>query len=95
MAEPEWRGLVHFSFGDRCELADKRAGLVLAGRKTATCWPAREGPKTRIGQRWVVRDGDGEAVAIIETIALERRRCADVDAAFAFDEGEGDRTLDY
>ena len=45
----DWRSLERFSFGNSPELADKLAGLVLAGKKRATCWAASKGPKTRAG----------------------------------------------
>jgi uncharacterized protein YhfF len=94
-ADTDWRSLERFSFGDSPELADELAELVLAGKKRATCWAASEGPKTRVGQRWVVLDGSGVAVAVIETIELRQRRFYAVDAAFAYEEGEGDRTLAF
>ena len=37
--------------------------------------------------------GDGRALAVIETIELTQRRFNEVDAAFAYDEGEDDRSL--
>jgi len=40
-----------------------------------------------------VLDGAGVPVAVVETTELTQRRFDEVDAAFAFDEGEGDRTL--
>jgi uncharacterized protein YhfF len=40
-----------------------------------------------------MRDGCGVPIAVIETVELTQRRFGEVDAAFAFDEGEGDRTL--
>ena len=66
---------------------------MLAGKKRATCWAASEGPKTHVGKRWVVRDGSGVPIAVIETVELTQRRFDEVDAAFAVDEGEDDRTL--
>jgi uncharacterized protein YhfF len=89
----DWRSLAQFSFGDSPELADELAALVLAGKKSATCWAASEGPKTQVGKQWVVLNGSGVAVAVIETIELTHRRFDEVDEAFAFDEGEDDRTL--
>ena len=41
----------------------------------------------------VLTEHDGTPRAVIRTTVLERRAFADVDAAFAWDEGEGDRTL--
>ena len=92
-SNPDWRSLGQFPFGYSPELADELAELVLAGKKRATCWAASEGPKTHAGRQWVVRDGAGVAIAVIETVELTQRRFDEVDAAFAFDEGEGDRTL--
>jgi uncharacterized protein YhfF len=86
--------LESFSFGDSPALADELLELVLAAKKTATCWAAGEGDKgVAVGKRWMVRDGQGRARAILETVELTRRRFPEVDAAFAYDEGEGDRSL--
>ena len=82
-----------FAFGDGPALADTLLALVLDGRKTATCWSVTDGPQTYVGKRMVVRDGAGRPRAIIETLELGQRRFHEVDAAFAFDEGEGDRSL--
>ena len=85
-----------FSFGDSPEMADELLELVLGGRKTATAWAASQGDKgVTVGSRWIVKDGQGRPRAITETVEITRRRCGDVDASFAYDEGEGDRTLDY
>jgi uncharacterized protein YhfF len=78
MIGTDWRSLEQFSFGDSPELADELADLVLAGKKRATCWAASEGLKTEAGKRWVVLDGSGHPVAVIETIELTQR---------CFDEG--------
>jgi uncharacterized protein YhfF len=91
----DWRTLETFSFGDNPALADELAELVLAGKKTATCWAAEQGLLTDDGKRMVVLDGAGRPRAVIETVELTQHRFPDVDAAFANDEGEGDRTLAY
>ncbi len=91
----DWRTLGTFSFGDNPALADELAELVLAGKKTATCWAAEQGLLTDVGKRMVVLDGAGRPRAVIETVELTQHRFPDVDAAFANDEGEGDRTLAY
>ena len=93
MTDTDWRSLEQFSFGDSPALADELAELALAGKKRATCWAASEGPKTEAGKRWVVLDGSGGPVAVIETVELTQRRFDEVDEAFAFDEGEDTRTL--
>jgi uncharacterized protein YhfF len=91
-----WSALDRFPFGDGPELADELLALILAGRKTATCWSAAEGPKgTEVGKQWVVEDGAGRPRAVLQTIELTQRRFDQVDPAFAADEGEGDRSLAY
>jgi uncharacterized protein YhfF len=88
--------LESFAFGDTSKLVDEMIELVRIGKKTATCWTASEGDKgVVLGKRWIVKDGRGRPGAILETIELTRRRFEEVDAAFAYDEGEGDRTLAY
>jgi uncharacterized protein YhfF len=57
--DTDWRSLEQFSAGDSPRLAQELVELVLAGKKRATCWAASEGPKTRVGKRWVVLDGSG------------------------------------
>ena len=90
-----WRALDRFSFGDSPALADELADLVLAGRKRATCWAVSAGPITSVGKRMVMVDGAGIPRAVLETVELTQRRFSEIDEAFAFDEGEGDRTLTY
>jgi uncharacterized protein YhfF len=91
----DWRALETFSFGDNPQLADELADLVLAGSKTATCWAASQGLLTEVGKRMVMLDGTGRLRAVIETVELMQRGFVEVDASFAHDEGEGDRTLAY
>lgn len=84
-----------FSFGDSPALADELAALVVAGTKTATCdvkGLAEDVPV--VGQRSIVLDGSGTPVAVIETLEMVERRFDEVDAAFAWDEGEDERTLE-
>jgi uncharacterized protein YhfF len=86
--------LESFGFGDSPELMDEMLGLVLTGKKTATCWAASEGDKgAAAGKRWIAKDGQGRPRVVLETVELTRRRFREVDAAFAYDEGEYDRTL--
>jgi uncharacterized protein YhfF len=89
----DWRSLEQFSFGDSPKLADELAELVLVGKKRATCWAASDGPSTEVGKRMVMLDGSGIPRAVVETVELTQRRFDEVDEAFAFDEGEDDRTL--
>jgi len=82
-----------FAFGNTPQMADDLGALVVAGVKTATCWAASQGEQTHVGKRMVMLDGTGRPWAVIETVELALRRFGEVDAAFAYDEGEGDRSL--
>ena len=86
-------------FGDSEQLAHDLVELVLHGPKRATAGLALTADQ--FPQTAGVRDGfsvvtefDGTPRAVIRTSGLERRKFSDVDAKFAWDEGEGDRTLD-
>ncbi len=91
----KYQGLRSFAFGDGPALADKLLDLVISGEKTATCSTEDEPNTSTPGERWIVLDGRGEARCVIETIEVTYRRFAEVDAAFAYEEGEGDRSLAY
>jgi uncharacterized protein YhfF len=91
----QYQHLRAFAFGDSPGLADELLELVIKGVKTATCSTEDE-PNTSVpGERWVVLDGGGEPRCVIETIEITYRRFSEIDAAFAHDEGEGDRSLAY
>jgi uncharacterized protein YhfF len=95
-AVPEqYRSLRTFAFGDGPELADELLELVMKGIKTATCSTEDEPNTSMPGERWIVLDGRGEPACVIETTEVTYRRFGDVDAAFAYEEGEGDRSLAY
>jgi uncharacterized protein YhfF len=92
----DWRDLETFSFGDGPDLANGLLELVLSGTKCATCWAESQGLlSAEVGKMMVVLDGQGVPKAIVKTIELTKRRFDEVDEAFAFDEGEGDRSLQY
>ncbi|WP_128934067.1 ASCH domain-containing protein [Bradyrhizobium zhanjiangense] len=90
-----YRNLRTFVFGDSPAFADELIELVIKGIKTATCSTEDEPNTSTPGERWVVLDGRGEARCVIESIDVTYRRFNEVDAAFAYDEGEGDRSLAY
>jgi len=95
-AVPEkYRGLRSFAFGDGPELADELLDLVMRGVKAATCSTEDEPNTSTPGERWIVVDGHGEPRCVIETTDVTYRRFGEVDAAFAYEEGEGDRSLAY
>lgn len=84
-----------FAFGDNPALADELVELVVMGIKTATCSTEDEPNTSRPGERWVVLDGRAEPRCVIETIEVTYRRFNEIDDAFAYEEGEGDRSLAY
>jgi uncharacterized protein YhfF len=90
-----YRGLRAFAFGDSPDLADELLDLVLKGVKTATCSTEDEPNISKPGERWIVRDGRGNPRCVIESTEVSFRRYREVDAAFAGDEGECDRSLAY
>lgn len=75
-------------------LQERLAALVITGRKRATVWDGREENPTAPGMTWAVMV-NGRAVAVIETVAVGRRRFCDMDEAFAAMEGEGDGSLAF
>src|SRR5947199_2980774 len=91
-----WREYETFSFGDSPELADELLELVLAGKKRATCWAESQGLlSAEVGKLIVVLDGTGASRVVLRTLERTKRRFHEVDKAFAFDEGEGDRSLEH
>jgi len=87
-------------FGDSSELADELLELVLHGPKRATAgavfeFRAEDQPLPRIGGHWIVADGSGQARTILRSVELRIGPLVSVDDAFAWDEGEGDRSRDW
>jgi uncharacterized protein YhfF len=91
----QYRSLRAFAFGDGPELADELLELVIKGVKTATCSTEDEPNTSSPGERWIVLDSRGEPRCVIESTEVTYRRFGEVDAGFAYDEGEGDRSLAY
>lgn len=92
--------LEKFSFGDSPKMADELLGLVLSGVKTATCsalqeYEAEGKSLPKIGDQSIVLDSQEKSRCIIEVISVEIKRFSDVDADFAYKEGEGDKSLQY
>jgi uncharacterized protein YhfF len=87
-------------FGNNRELAKSLGDLVLACKKRATgslvlvneikpeVAPVPDGYS-------VVTDFDGNPQCVIQTTEIRRLPFNEVDAQFAFDEGEGDQSLEY
>lgn len=85
------------AFGHTAEQADELLGLVLFGPKRATAslvrdYPAGGEPLPRVGDFVVVIDGAGAPRCIWRTTEVVVKPMIEVDDAFAWDEGEGERT---
>ena len=86
--------LESFSFGDSPEFADDCSNSCSSARRPRPVGRRPRATKaSQLVKRWIVKDGQGRPSAILETVELKRRRFGDVAAAFAHDEGEGDRPL--
>lgn len=87
------------AFGDSPEMADELADLVVHGPKRATAGLLRDftvggEPLPEVGGYVVVVDGKGAPRCIWRTTEVTIKPLIDVDDAFAWDEGEGERTRD-
>jgi uncharacterized protein YhfF len=85
--------------GDSAGMGDELLRLILAGPKRATACLLRDveaGHETmaRVGGHVVVVDGHDRPRAIWRTRTVDVKPLEAVDDAFAWDEGEGDRTRD-
>ena len=85
------------SFGDSPKIATELAGLVIAGIKRATASLAREygegrEPIPRPGDFVIMLDCEERPRFIWRTTEVTIKPLSQVDEAFAWDEGEGDRT---
>ena len=58
-------------------------------------YQAANEPPPEVGLLNIVIDGRGNPVCVVETISAEVKRFTDVDAVFAYDYGEWDRTLEH
>lgn len=87
-----------FGFGDTPEMADELAELVRTGPKRATAgavveFEADGEALPEAGQLWLIHDGSGKPVCLTRSTEVRRGPLeATLDPAFAWDEGEGDRT---
>ena len=87
-------------WGDSPRMADELGALIADGTKTATCsalweYEAEGEPLPETGVKTIVLDGNDDPLCIVETTEVEVRPYDDVDARFAYDEGEGNRSLEY
>jgi uncharacterized protein YhfF len=87
-------------WGDSPEMADELGALISSGTKTATCsalweYEAEDESLPEVGLKTIVLDRNGDPLCIVETTEVEVRPYDEVDARFAYEEGEGDRSLEY
>lgn len=95
-------GFTAWGFGDDSEpeFRTSLALLVRDGPKRATAsllaeYHESNEPLPSAGEFSVILDGAGEPVCIIKTTQVEVRAFSEVDEAFAWDEGEGERNLEW
>jgi uncharacterized protein YhfF len=84
-------------FGDSKELADELIALVVHGPKRATAGAVADYEHEGVtlpapGALSIATDGRGMARAVLRTSEVRVGPLSSVDDAFAWDEGEGDRT---
>ena len=88
-----------FADADHAELMTKLGLLVRDGPKRAPAGReadfSAEEPIPSPGDHHVILDGEGHPLCIIRTTSVEIRPFGQVDAQFAWDEGEGDRSLEW
>ena len=94
------RRVIAEGWGDSPEMADELGELIAAGIKTATCsalleWEHESDELPETGLLTIVLDGKGQPLCIIETIEVSTKPFDQVDEKFAFEEGEGDRSLAF
>ena len=87
-------------FGDSPAMADELVALVLAGTKRATAGLVsdltRQGLALPVpGDHWIALDGSGRPACVLRTTQVRVGPLDSVDASFAEDEGEGDRTVQW
>ena len=93
---PVYAHLLQWALGHTKEAADELCALILDGKKTATCsalYHYEDEPALEPGDRFVLLDGAGRPRCVIECVATDIVPFDEVDAKFAHDEGEGDRSL--
>jgi uncharacterized protein YhfF len=89
-----------WGFGDSPQMANELGRLVQEGVKTATCsllWEYEaDGERLpAVGNLSIILDGEGQPLCITEIVEVTIRPYDEVDDHFAYDEGEGNRTLAY
>ena len=89
-----------WGFGNTSDMADNLGDLVRRGVKIATAslvwaYQAEGEPYPEVGDISIILDGRGDPMCIIETTDVEIMAFNSVSEKHAYEEGEGDRSLDY
>jgi len=89
-----------FAFGLTAEQADELGALVLEGPKRATAglvadFETEGTPLPQVGDHNVFVLGDGKPAGVLRTTDIRIGPLSSADEQFAWDEGEGDRSLGY
>jgi uncharacterized protein YhfF len=97
---PPAEGYAAWGFGDGGAMADELGALVVAGVKTATAsllWEYEHDGDSlpQVGQYDMVLDGSEQPLCVIQVTEVLICPFEEVEARFAYDEGEGDRSLRY
>jgi uncharacterized protein YhfF len=85
-------------YGDNPKLRDELVGLILEGKKTASCgslfhYEYDGDPLPVVGGRKILVDGSGAPVCVVETTEVFLEKFKNIKEDFAYEEGEGDRSL--
>ena len=89
-----------WSFGNTPEMADKLVNLVLEGKKTATCsllraYQGYEDEIPIVGVYSLICDGREKPMCVVFYTDTFICKFNETSERHAYEEGEGDRTLDY
>ena len=88
------------NFGDSAKMSASLLQLIRKGVKTATAslvweWEAEGQTLPEAGDVMIVLDWQQNPVMVIEYTDVEVKPFSEADAQFAWDEGEGDRSLEF
>lgn len=89
-----------WSFGNTPEMADELVSLVMEGKKTATCsllraYQGYEDEIPRVGVYSLICDGREKPMCIVFYTDTFICKFNEISERHAYEEGEGDRTIDY
>lgn len=85
-----------YAFGDSPDLADELVTLVMSGAKRADARLSRSTSTIpHAGEFGVVLDGRSVPRCIVRTVQVDIKPLRDVDERFAWDDGGGDRSLEW